>query len=85
MTTIDAIDTKFHGLLHDQVRSELGASQQYLAIAVYMDGAVLPQLAKFFYRQSIEERNHHARSPLPQAIPLHRRPQAARSSPVRRR
>ncbi len=58
MTTEDAIDTKFHGLLHDQVRSELGASQQYLAIAVYLDGAVLPQTAKFFYRQSIEERNH---------------------------
>ena len=27
-------------------------------IAVYFDGADLPQLAKHFYRQSIEERNH---------------------------
>ncbi|WP_460354910.1 ferritin [Mycobacterium sp. ZZG] len=55
---IDALDTKFHRLLNDQVRSELGASQQYLAIAVYFDSSDLPQLAKFFYRQSVEERNH---------------------------
>lgn len=54
----DATETKFHGLLDEQVRSELGASQQYLAIAVYFDGADLPQLAKLFYRQSVEERNH---------------------------
>ena len=58
MTSSDALDTKFHGLLHEQVRSELGAAQQYLAIAVYFDGADLPQLAKLFYRQSVEERNH---------------------------
>jgi ferritin len=58
MTTADALDTKFHGLLHDQIRSEFGASQQYLAIAVYFDGADLPQLAKHFYAQAIEERNH---------------------------
>lgn len=58
MTSHDAIDTKFHSLLNDQVRSELGASQQYLAIAVYFDSADLPQLASFFYRQSVEERNH---------------------------
>ncbi|MDG4668355.1 ferritin [Mycobacterium sp. 236(2023)] len=57
-SSIDAIDTKFHGLLNDQVRSELGASQQYLAIAVYFDSADLPQLASLFYRQSVEERNH---------------------------
>lgn len=58
MTIQDALDTKFHSLLNDQVRSELGASQQYLAIAVYFDSADLPQLAKLFYRQSVEERNH---------------------------
>jgi bacterioferritin B len=58
MTTVDALGTKFHGLLHDQIRSEFGASQQYLAIAVYFDGADLPQLAKHFYGQAIEERNH---------------------------
>lgn len=61
MTTtgaFDALDTKFHNLLNDQVRSELGAAQQYLAIAVYFDTSDLPQLAKLFYRQSVEERNH---------------------------
>jgi bacterioferritin B len=58
MTTADALDTKFHALIHDQIRMEFGASQQYLAIAIYFDGADLPQLAKHFYRQSIEERNH---------------------------
>lgn len=55
---LDAVDTKFHSLLNEQVRSELGASQQYLAIAVHFDSSDLPQLAKFFYRQSVEERNH---------------------------
>jgi bacterioferritin B len=58
MTTADALDTKFHALIHDQIRSEFGASQQYLAIAIYFDGTDLPQLAKHFYRQAIEERNH---------------------------
>ncbi|WP_137145007.1 ferritin [Mycolicibacterium sp. CR10] len=61
MTTAEslgAFDTKFHGLLHDQVRSEFTASQQYLAIAVYFDGSDLPRLAELFYRQSVEERNH---------------------------
>ena len=53
-----ALDSKFHSLLSDQLRSELGASQQYLAIAVHFDGSDLPQLAKFFYRQAVEERNH---------------------------
>ena len=32
--------------------------QQYIAIAVYFDGADLPQLAKHFYAQAVEERNH---------------------------
>lgn len=58
MTTPDALDTKFHSLLHEQVRSELAAAQQYLAIAVHFDAEDLPQLATLFYRQSIEERNH---------------------------
>lgn len=58
MTTADALDTKFHALIHDQIRTEFGASQQYLAIAIYFDGADLPQLATHFYSQSLEERNH---------------------------
>jgi ferritin len=52
------INTKFNGLLHDQIRSEFTAAQQYIAIAVYFDGADLPQLANHFYAQAVEERNH---------------------------
>ncbi|CAJ1494611.1 ferritin [[Mycobacterium] burgundiense] len=58
MTRDDSLDTKFHGLLRDQIRDEFTAAQQYVAIAVHFDGADLPQLAKFFYRQAAEERNH---------------------------
>ncbi|MCU1514207.1 MAG: bacterioferritin, partial [Microbacteriaceae bacterium] len=38
--------------------NEFAASQQYIAIAVWFDNRDLPQLAKHFYQQSIEERNH---------------------------
>ncbi|CRZ17519.1 ferritin [Mycolicibacterium neworleansense] len=58
MTTPTELDTKFHALISDQIRSEFTASQQYIAIAVYFDGADLPQLAKHFYAQAVEERNH---------------------------
>jgi ferritin len=58
MTTIDAHDTKFNSLLQEQIRSEFGAAQQYIAIAVYFDSEDLPQLAKHFYAQAVEERNH---------------------------
>ncbi|MED5816455.1 ferritin-like domain-containing protein [Mycolicibacterium sp. 050232] len=58
MTTTMELDTKFHALIQDQIRSEFTASQQYIAIAVYFDGADLPQLAKHFYAQAVEERNH---------------------------
>jgi ferritin len=51
-------EQSFTKTLNEQVASELAASQQYIAIAVYYDGETLPQLASFFYRQSIEERNH---------------------------
>lgn len=58
MTTSGALDTKFHALIQDQIRSEFTASQQYIAIAVYFDGEDLPQLGKHFYAQAVEERNH---------------------------
>jgi ferritin len=48
----------FHQALQEQVRNEFTASQQYVALAVWFDGEDLPQLAKHFYRQSLEERNH---------------------------
>ncbi|MCA4132411.1 ferritin [Arthrobacter sp. M4] len=48
----------FHEMLADQVEIEFSASQQYIAVAVYFDSQDLPQLARHFYRQSLEERNH---------------------------
>jgi bacterioferritin B len=48
----------FGEALNSQVGYEFGASQQYIAIAVYYDSENLPQLAAHFYRQAVEERNH---------------------------
>ena len=44
--------------LNAQIGREFGASQQYVAVAVHYDALTLPRLATFFYRQSIEERDH---------------------------
>jgi ferritin len=48
----------FANALNEQIGYEFGASQQYVAIAVYYDAQTLPQLAAHFYRQAVEERNH---------------------------
>jgi len=58
MTDHDGPKTKFHALLQEQIYNEFTGAQQYVAIAVYFDGADLPQLAKHFYGQAVEERNH---------------------------
>ena len=50
--------SRFVDALNEQVANEFGASQQYVAIAVYYDTETLPQLAAHFYRQAVEERNH---------------------------
>jgi bacterioferritin B len=44
--------------LNEQIGHEFAAHQQYVACAVYYDGETLPQLAAFFYRQALEERDH---------------------------
>ena len=51
-------DRKFVALLHQQIRHEFTAHQQYVALAVWFDSRDLPQLAKHFYAQSLEERQH---------------------------
>lgn len=51
-------DSTFLRLLREQVRHEFNAHQQYIAIAVWFDSHDLPQLARHFYRQALEERNH---------------------------
>ncbi len=50
--------SRYVALLTDQIRNEFTASQQYIAIAVWFDSHDLPQLARHFYRQAVEERNH---------------------------
>ena len=49
---------RFPKALNGQIANEFGASQQYTAIAVNYDSKTLPQLASYFYRQALEERNH---------------------------
>ncbi|MBT0567627.1 ferritin [Williamsia sp. CHRR-6] len=49
---------RFHDLLHAQIGNEFAASQQYIALALYYDDADMPQLARHFYAQAVEERNH---------------------------
>jgi ferritin len=44
--------------LNEQIANEFAAHQQYVAAAVHYDGETLPQLARFFYRQALEERDH---------------------------
>jgi bacterioferritin B len=49
---------RFVERLNEQIAYEFGASQQYIANAVYYDSLTLPRLAAFFYGQAVEERNH---------------------------
>jgi ferritin len=51
-------ESTFLRLLREQIGHEFDAHQQYVAIAVWFDGQDLPQLARHYYRQAIEERNH---------------------------
>lgn len=48
----------FVAKLNEQIANEFAAHQQYVACAVYYDSQALPQLAGFFYRQALEEREH---------------------------
>jgi bacterioferritin B len=48
----------FVAQLNEQIANEFGAHQQYVACAVHYDAQTLPQLAGFFYRQAVEERDH---------------------------
>jgi bacterioferritin B len=61
MSDRNAPKSKFHALLQEQIYNEFSSAQQYIAIAVYFDDGNLPQLAKHFYSQAVEERNHAMR------------------------
>jgi len=49
---------KFVDALNEQIGRELGASHQYLAVALWYDDHTLPRLAQLFYDQAVEERGH---------------------------
>jgi ferritin len=48
----------FVAQLNEQIANEFAAHQQYVACAVHYESETLPQLAGFFYRQAVEERDH---------------------------
>lgn len=48
----------FVAQLNEQIGHEFAAHQQYVACAIHYDAQTLPQLARFFYRQALEEREH---------------------------
>jgi bacterioferritin B len=47
--------------LNEQVGHELSASNQYVQVAAYFDSDGLPMLARHFYKQASEERDHAMR------------------------
>src|SRR5262249_11232290 len=49
---------KLHDALNDQIGMEYEASLKYDSIASYFTLEDLPQLAKFFFKQATEERDH---------------------------
>ena len=49
---------KFVDQLNVQIGNEFAAHQQYVACAVFYDVLTMPQMAGFFYRQALEERDH---------------------------
>lgn len=55
------LSTELNDALNAQVGHEFGASLQYVAIAAYFDGDNLPVLARHFYQQADEERDHAMR------------------------
>jgi bacterioferritin B len=48
----------FASKLHEQIANEFAAEHEYIACAVHYDSEALPELARFFYRQALEERGH---------------------------
>jgi len=55
------ISQKMNTAINEQVGREFGAFLQYIAIAAHFDAQTLPLLAKHFYRQADEERDHAMR------------------------
>src|SRR5712692_8966843 len=52
---------RMNSAINEQIGHEFGASMQYVSIASYFDRESLPELARHFYRQAEEERDHAMR------------------------
>lgn len=52
------ISQKLTDAINAQIGREFGASQQYVAIGAYFGAENLPNLARYFFRQAEEEREH---------------------------
>lgn len=52
------ISRELNDAFNQQIGRELLASHQYISIASYFEGRALKKLAKLFFRQSEEEREH---------------------------
>lgn len=55
------ISTPMNDAINEQIGNEFAASLQYVAVAAYFDNESLPVLAKHFYKQATEEREHAMR------------------------
>jgi ferritin len=55
------ISQKMNTAINEQIGREFGASHQYVSIAAHFDAENLSALAKHFYRQAEEERDHAMR------------------------
>ncbi len=55
------ISKKVNDAISAQIGREFGAFLQYIAVATHFDGQSLPFLAKHFYRQAEEEKEHAMR------------------------
>ena len=49
---------RFVAALNEQIGREFAAAHQYVALGAWYEGQTFPQLAKFFYKQADEEREH---------------------------
>ncbi len=55
------LSKQMNSALNAQVGNELSASNQYVCIAAYFDSEGLPTLAKHYFNQATEERDHAMR------------------------
>ncbi len=55
------ISSPMNDALNEQIGNEFAASLQYVSVAAYFDNESLPVLARHFYKQAEEEREHAMR------------------------